>query len=360
MNRNASNLSHLKNFLILFLLITVCGSINLYGQSGRIASEPIKVAFHYNMNWELTTPEKSFIRREAYFDLQEMVFDGVYQDYNKDNKLIAEGYYVHGKKRGLQTEHFEDQSIKSTIEFSDDDFVIWQLVNDKKEYEVAKGTGKFTLHYFYFFDYYLKQGTFSGEFQNGKRSGTWVYQDLKKVKTDVEYYKNGKLQSRTHFTKNDSVELNTTKEMILSVNEINTVLLIFDKGAFTSVSQYFETQITYPASFQRNVTYPGGIKSLLRLLMDADVPENYLALVKIKIDEHGQVLKISIARSVDPATDERVLKSIERHQSRFLPAMKDGKPYPTVFYLPVSGGERWEKTLLDMPSEYFLNVNNFY
>ena len=312
------------------------------------------------MNWELTTPEKSFVRREAYFDLQEMVFDGVYQDYSKDNKLIAEGYYAHGKKRGIQTEHFEDQSIKSTIEFSDDDFVIWQLVNDKKEYAVAKGTGKFTLHYFYFFDYYLKQGTFSGEFLNGKRSGTWIYQDLKKGKTDVEYYKNGELQRRIHFAKSDSMTLYTTKEMILSINAINTESLIFDKEAFTSLSQYFETQIAYPASFQRNVTYPGGIKPLLRLLMDADVPENYLSLIKVKINEHGQVLKTLIVRSVDPETDERVLKSVERHQSRLLPAMKDGKPYPAIFYLPVSGGENWEKILRDMPSEYFLNVNNFY
>jgi hypothetical protein len=94
--------------------------------------------------------------------------------------------------------------------------------------------------------------------------------------------------------------------------------------------------------------------------MDADVPENYLSLIKVKINEHGQVLKTLIVRSVDPETDERVLKSVERHQSRLLPAMKDGKPYPTIFYLPVSGGENWEKILRDMPSEYFLNVNNFY
>jgi len=312
------------------------------------------------MNWELTTREKSFVRREAYFDLQEMVFDGVYQDYNKDNKLITEGYYAHGKKRGIQTEHFEDQSIKSTIEFSDGDFIIWQLVNDKHEFEIARGTGKFSLPYFYFFDYYLKQGTFSGEFQNGKRWGTWVYRDLKKYITDIEYYRNGGFLRRTHFAKNDSVSLSISKEMILSINAINTESLVYDKDSFTSLSQYFETQITYPSSFQRSVTYPGGIKRLLRLLMDANVPENYLSLIKIKIDEHGQVLKTLIVRSVDPDTDARVLKSFEDRQAKLLPAIKDGKPYPTIFYLPVSGGERWEKTLNDLPEAYFLNVDNFY
>src|SRR6478609_8053891 len=146
---------NLKNFLVVCLLVIGCGGIDLFGQSAHPRSEPIKLTFYYNMNWELTTPEKSFARREAYFDLQEMVFDGVYQDYNKDNKLIAEGYYAHGKKSGIQTEHFADQSIKQTIEFSDGDFIIWQLVNDKREFEIARGTGKFTLPYFYFFDYYL-------------------------------------------------------------------------------------------------------------------------------------------------------------------------------------------------------------
>lgn len=350
----------LKNLQPFIFLIALCASICLYGQSGHLASDPIKLTFYYDLNWELTTPEKSFVRREAYFDLQEMVFDGVYQDYNKDNKLIAEGYYAHGKKRGIQTEHFEDQSIKSTIEFSDDDFVIWQLVNDKREFEVARGTGKFSIHYFYFFDYYLKQGTLSGEFQNGKRTGTWVYQDVKRAKIDVEYYENGKLQSRMHFAKNDSVELNTKKEILLAVNDINTEALVIDKEAFTDLNQYFETQIAYPASFQRNVSYPGGIKNLLRLLAEAEVPEHNLVLVKIKISEHGEVLKMEIARSVDPVTDARVLKAVELHQSRFVPAMKDGKPYPTVIYLPVSGGERWEKTLQEMPTEWFLDVNNFY
>src|SRR5689334_4922576 len=93
------NINSLKNLLTFFFLINACGRIDVYSQPGHITSEPTKLTLYYNLNWELTTPEKSFVRREAYFDLQDMVFDGVYQDYSKDNKLIAEGYYAHGKKR---------------------------------------------------------------------------------------------------------------------------------------------------------------------------------------------------------------------------------------------------------------------
>jgi len=344
-----------------FLLDLILISSNyLTGQPTHVLrADPVKLVFYYNVNWELTTPEKSFFTREAYFDLQEMVFDGVYQDYNKDHKLIAEGYYAHGVKSGIQTEHFDDQSIKSTIEFSNDDFIIWQLVNDKKEYQIVKGTGKFTTPYFYFFDFYLKQGTLHGEFQNGKRSGAWNYFDLKKNKTDVEYYDKGKLIKRTSFTKTDSMQLHSKKEIILSVSSIYAEALIVDKDAFATVNQYFETQVTHPASFQRNVTYAGGLKHLLRLLTQAEVPDRNLALIKIKINEHAQVLKSIIVRSVDPDTDERVLKVLEQHASRFMSAMKDGKPYATTIYLPVSGGEQWEKMLNEMPAEWFLDVNNF-
>jgi len=351
----------LKKNVTIFLLFNLVTGICLFGQHGYTVPEPIKLTFYYDLNWELTTPEKSSIRREAYFDLQEMVFDGVYQDYNKANKLIAEGYYAHGRKSGIQTEHFEDQSIRSTIEFSDDDFIIWQLVNDKREYEIAKGTGKFSIPFYYFFDYYLKQGILHGEFKNGKRVGAWIYYDTKKQKTDIEHYQNnGNLWSHTRFTNSDSVILDTKKEIILSVNSIYTESLAFDKESYSSVNQYFERQITFPNTFQRNVSYPGGLKRLLRLLMEAGVPERNLVLVKVKIDEHGQVMKTGIVRSVDLSTDDRVLKVFELHQARLVPAIKDGKPYSTTIYLPVSGGERWEKMLQEMPTEWFLDMNNFY
>lgn len=321
--------------------------------------DPVKVTFHYSLTWELTTPEKAAFRREAYFDLQDMVFDGVYQDYNANNKLIAEGIYARGEKSGIETEHFEDQAIRSTIEYSRNDFVIWQLVNEKREYDIVRGTGKFSLPYYYFFDYYLKPGTLKGEFRNGKRNGIWTYYDSKNVRTDIEYYDNGKLLKRIVSTKQDSLMLMSRKEVILSMNGINTETFAVDQTAFTGISQYFETQVAYPPQFERNVTYPGGIKHLLRLLAVAEVPDHNLAMVKIKINEHGQVQKTLIVRSVDPYTDERVLKALEPHLGRFLPAIRNGKTYPTTIYLPLGGGDQWHKLLEEMPGDWFLDVNNF-
>lgn len=322
--------------------------------------EPEKITFYYNVDWELTSPENSFYRREAYFNLQEMIFDGIYRDYTKDNKLLAEGYYVRGKKKGMQSEYYEDQSVKSTIEYSDTDFIVWQKVDKDKKYEVTKGTGKFTTPYYYFYDWYLKIGTMSGEFLNGKKIGTWVYHNAGKIKTDEEHYRNGKLWEHIVYTKNDSLVTKESKEVILSINSILTESLAFDKTVFSGVNQFFENQITYSSAFKRNATYPAGIKRVLLLLsQEIGVPEKNLLMIKIKINEHGQVLKPDIILSVDPTTDDRALKALKIHEARFLPAMVNGKPIATTIYLPIASGEDWLKLFDEMPVEWFLDPNNF-
>jgi hypothetical protein len=330
-----------------------------YGQPSRQGpTEPKKITFYYTVNWELTTQENAVFRREAYFDLNDMVFDGVYIDYHGD-KMIGEGYYAHGKKTGMQTEYYEDYSVKSTIEYADGDFIIWQKMNVDKKYEVTKGTGKFSTNFFYFFDWYLKAGTMNGEFLNGKKIGTWTYYNSSKIKTDEEYYRNGKLVDRIIYTKGDSVATREPKEIILSVNALLTESLSFDKTAFKNTNQYFESLVSYEPSFGRSVSYPGGMKRLLLLLsQEVGVAEQNLSMIRLKIDEHGQVIKAVVYISIDEATDNRVLKALEIHELRFLPAMANGKPLAATIYLPISGGDKWVKLLDEMPTEWIMNPDN--
>jgi len=125
------------NVRLLCTLAILHNTGGLFAQSvampGHGQSTSMKVVFYYTVNWELTTPEKSFFKREANFNLMEMSFDGVYKDYNKENKLIAEGLYSRGEKRGLQNEYFGDRSLKSTIEFVNLDFTIWELKDENGE-----------------------------------------------------------------------------------------------------------------------------------------------------------------------------------------------------------------------------------
>src|SRR5882672_3979590 len=168
-----------------------------------------KATFYYTLSWELTTKEKSFFRREANFDFIEMVFDGLYKDYNKDDKMIGEGLYAHGVKRGLQTEYFNDRTLKSTIEYLNNDFTIWELKNEKQEVEVKGGTGKFTIYYLYVSGLVSqpvwKEGILNGEFNLGRREGIWTYQDINKKPTDEEVYSNAKLIKRVRYSDNATV-----------------------------------------------------------------------------------------------------------------------------------------------------------
>lgn len=322
--------------------------------------EPVEVVFYYNLNWELTTQENSFFKREAYFDLKDMVFDGAYKDFNKEGVMIGEGYYRHGARTGIQSEYYDDRSVKATFEITDTDFIIWQKMTPDKKYEVIRGTGKFLMHYYYLFDLRIKQGDLEGEFVNGKKTGTWIYKDVNGVKTDKERYEDGKLMEHKVFRRTDSISVNYGKEIILSLNSVITPGLVFDKTAFSSVNEYFEKYVSYQEGFNRSVTFPGGVKHLINLLMsEFAIPENMLFIARLKTDEHGKILKATAARPLFNETDDRAIDFLKSLNPYFLPALQNGKPVPSILYVPVASGKDWIQMLKELPSDYFTNISNF-
>jgi antitoxin component YwqK of YwqJK toxin-antitoxin module len=322
--------------------------------------DPVTLTLYYNLNWQLTMQENSYFRREASFNLTDMVFDGVYKDFNKDDKLMEEGYYNHGVRQGLQTEYYEDMSVKSTIEFSNGDFIIWQKATPDKKPEVIRGTGKFSMHYYFLFDLKVQQGEMHGEFLNGKKTGPWDYYDLKGNKTDTEYYNDGKLMKHILYKRGDSLSVDRGKEIILSLSSINTSRFSFDKTMFESINQYFEKYVSYPTTFSRLISFPGGIKGFLTLLSEqAEVEKNNLVLARLKLDEHGKLLKLNLVRHADEFSDERVEKLIVAYENYFFPAIEKGKPVPSVIFLPIASGDEWMTMLKEMPLSFFTDPANF-
>src|SRR6185295_10531876 len=100
----------------------------------------------------------------------------------------------------------------------------------------------------------------------GTRVGTWTYRDMDKVKTDEEIYENGKLVKRIHFSEDPPVELDYTKDIIVSVNTLLTDNFAFDHDSFKSLNEVFEKSLVYPADYERGIAFPGGIRKLLLLL----------------------------------------------------------------------------------------------
>ncbi len=355
----------MKVYFLVTILISF-GSCCLFGQSdsnpGQDRGAPINVTLYYSFSWELTTAEKSFFKRETGFDFANMVFDGIYKDYDKANRLIAEGFYVQGVKSGLQNEYAADRSLKSTIEYTSHDFVIWELSDENKTKEIKSGTGKFTIYYFYISGLISqpswRQGVLNGEFQFGKRVGIWIYYDINKSKTDEEIYENGKLIKRIHFSETATIELDYKKEIIISPNSILMETLAFDHEAFTHLNEVFERGTPYPITFQRGITYPGGLKKLLFLLAQAiEIPAGSTFVAKLKVDEHGQVVKYKVYRSLGSASDDKILNKIKYYEKRFLPALKNGVPYSSSIYLPVSSGQDWIKLLEITPIDVLTRVD---
>lgn len=322
--------------------------------------------FYFNDVWELTTQEKSTYRREAFFDLANVVFDGIYSDYDKDNRMIADGTYHEGERSGIHTVYASDFSVKSKIEYNGNDFTIWELPNEEADKGVKNGNGKFTIPYYYLADIngktIWKAGSLEGEYMNGKKTGYWIYfvHPNQPTPSDVEIYKNGKFLEHKRYGTRDSVNIMGQKVIYLSLPMLTAEALIHDNKSFTHLNQYFEQYIKYPDNFHRTISFPGGYKRFLaQLAQQCNVQESYMEVIKVRIDEHGLAQKATIARSVDATIDNFALAAFQLFSKRILPAMKNGKPMVYTIYIPISGGNRWASALLEFPNEWFYDVRNF-
>ena len=227
-----------------------------------------KVTLFCNDKGELTSPEKSTFRRETFLDFNDILLSGLYKDYNKENKLIGDGFYDRGLKKGLYTEYFENGSVKSTIENDDNGFIIWGLINERRENEVVGGSGKFTIRYRDFKEGKstpkLTDGILNGEFQDGKRIGKWAYTDANGKKTDEELYEKGSLIKRITFSESGTIERESEfrKSIAVSLSSLPVEALHVDPNTYTHLNQFFEENVQeYPAIMNRRMTFPGGLKN---------------------------------------------------------------------------------------------------
>jgi len=355
-------MQHTRARLFKVLAIALCVASEAFAQPSSKKHEPVKLIFYYDAVWELTTPENSLYRREAYFDLTDMVFDGVFSDYNRKDELIADGFYNHGIKSGIHTE-YANHSVRTKVEYAGETFTFWEW-NDGKNAGVQNGNGKFTTPIFYFVivdgQVVPKHGTLTGEFRNGRRTGKWTYNDSKGLKEDEELYSNGQLVKRIQYVENESVEVKEGKAVYLSLNSLNTESLAYDKVSFANLNQYFRQYVTYPSTLSRNATYPGGIRLLLkRMANEMTVPERNIEVIELRINESGEVIRTKIVRSINRTYDDLTERLFLLHRKKFLPAIYNGKPVMSVIYLPIASGDEWMKTLEEAPLSYLLDVSNF-
>ncbi len=357
---NSKKLTSLIGFLSLILL-----QYALFAQPRNQPQRSViqKVTLYYNGAAQLTLPEKATFKRVADLNISAMVFDGVYQDFDLNDKLIAEGYFHQGHKRSLLNEYFPDRSLKSSIDFSENDFVIWQLKSVDKVETVTNGSGKFTIPFYYGMGTTLqprwRQGMMEGEFQFGKRVGLWTYFDLNKSKLDEEVYDKGKLVNRIHFEANgSSVELDYKKEIVLSLSTLLEEIMVFDETSFVNLNDAFAKSVTYSTTFNRPPTFAGGLKRLLLLIANhIGIPETTSLLIVVSINEQGVVTGSSIQQGISRTIDASALDYLRSLDKKLFPAIRKGKPYSSQLYLPIYGGAEGTKRILELPFDFVQEEN---
>lgn len=310
-----------------------------------------KVTLYCNDRGELTSPEKSTFSREALLDFNDIQLTGMYKDFSKENKLIGDGFYDQGLKRGLYTEYFENGSVRSTIENDDNGFIIWELTNERKEFEIARGSGKFAIPYRDFTDGPSTTtlnpggGILTGEFQDGKRVGKWTYTNASGKKTDEEIYEKGSLVKRIVFSESGALkgETNFRKSIVVSRSSLPVEAFHVDPKTYTHLNQFFEQNVQgYPVIMNRRMTYPGGLKKLLVLIASnlqvQATGHTYPA--RLKVNKHGR-LKIRLPPYIDESLENEFMRVIKPYEHKLLPAIKNGKPYWSSIRIPITNSSDW-------------------
>jgi hypothetical protein len=224
-----------------------------------------KITMHLNKDFELTLQSNSVFRREASIDPKEMTFNGDFKDYMGED-LIQEGSYTKGRKSGLHTT-YKGGALQSSIEFFDQDFTILELTGPDGQRQVKEGSGKFSIGFIFLDNFFVirqwSTGTLTGEFQRGKRVGTWTYSPDHGKGIYEESYEDGKFTkavARSPRSTYDCKKMNVNiSQSSLEIEKFN-----FDKSQFINLYQYIKTfPIDNIDSLERGVAFPGGISKLV-------------------------------------------------------------------------------------------------
>ena len=313
---------------------------------GTIAFGQTKVTLYYNSAVEITNQDKSSFRREAFLNLENIVFHGSFKDYNKQGDLIGEGSY----NNGVQSGHYRiysNSNLITDIVYLQNSFVIWEYITQDEVSEVNKGTGKFSLDFVYYETYYeirnWKTGTLVGEFNNGNKVGKWVYESHDKKRKYEEIYRDGKFIERLGYGKYGEDKFDSPLEITPLFYSTNAERFNYDNEVYTNLYRFFEQYPPVDDSLQRNISYPGGIANLIKdIQRNLDYPlEDRLTetqgrvIINITIDEHGIVKSKQVLKSVSKTLDKEAIRVIELFEGKLCPASLNGKAYESTIAIPI-------------------------
>jgi TonB family protein len=319
----------MKSFILILILL----------QSITCLRAQDKIQVYYDKDWKISLPSEFAFRRDADFDFIELVFNGQYKDYDKENNLIGEGAYSKGAKTGIHNTYFSNGKLESSIEYVGEDFTIKEL-NSEYETLITRGTGEFSIP----FTIYKKEGVLKGEFKNYKKTGKWTYFDSEGKKSHEEIYKDNIFQKGTYFSPRGETPLVKKREIFIKPNEFIETFDI-NKMELTSLFCFFSTQTnSLRDSLSIGVRYPGGMKNLLdeinrMIRYPVEAFRNGIrgrVIVTITVDKEGQVKKYDITKSVDKSLDSEAVRVLQLFEDKWFPSVLKGQPFESTISIPIT------------------------
>jgi TonB family protein len=319
----------MKNCILILILL----------QSATYLCAHDKIQVYYDKDWKISLPNEFSYRRDVEFDFIELVFNGEYKDYDKENHLIGEGSYNKGIKTGIHNTYFMDGKLKSSIEYTGEEFTIREL-NSENETFIKEGTGKFSIP----FTIYKKKGILKGEFKNYNKTGKWTYFDSEGKKTHEEIYKENVFQRGIFFSERGENALLRKREVFINPNE-SIQSFDINKIVLRNLFGYFSTQKNSVVdSLSSRVRFPGGMKNLLEqvnrmIRYPVEAFRNGIrgrVIVTITVDKEGQVKKYDITKSVDKTLDTEAVRVLQLFEDKWFPSVLRGQPYESAISIPIT------------------------
>ena len=340
------------------LIFGLSMSDHLFGQG--------KVTIYYDQDWRITTSENFQIRREAGIDFSTIVFNGKFKDYNRENKLIAEGEYVNGVKTGNHKSFFEDGTLRSSVDWKDGDFTINDLKAENAEFTVLNGTGKFKVEYSTGSSTNKAHGILQGEFKNKERVGKWIYTDSLGNPKNEETYSHGNFKRAIVYLKpdlqtqlikkaiKDSGGTVTPDENSAPVNKLKIILSPYDhienfdldKTKYKNLFAFFsQVKESCDSLTNANIRFPGvgGYSSIIakETRYPAAARRNNIqgtVIIRVIVSKEGvaKSYKILKAGNSTDIFDNEALRVARLLEDKWFPAHKGCVPFESLINLPIS------------------------
>lgn len=237
----------------------------------------------------------------AYSFLDRMNFEGGTQgkriDYYPNGKEKIVSYYKSGQEVGDAISYYPNGKVYNIITYSGKDAFLKECRDSTDRVLCENGNGKW-IKFNDYFNIYV-----TGNVVNGKEDGEWIGSPVNNKKMQGVYADGKLISGDLSFSK---------KQKFLNNYDVPPMF----KGGVKGFALFLSKTIVYPKK-AREDNVQGNVN------------------LSFIVDIEGNITDIEVLRGIGGGADEEAVRALKT-SPRWKPAIKDGKPVPVQFSVPVN------------------------